>query len=405
MATWQQRLLVLSGRQRLFLKDVLLLSVTAFGGPQAHMALYLERLVAQRNYLTEAELLELHALCQFLPGPTSTQTITAIGYRRGGVWLAFLTLLIWAFPAVSLMTLCGLLVGYYDPGAFSLEVTRFIQPMAIGFVAYAAWKITSKVVNTKAGFVLMLAAAVAAYFYRNPWLLPLIILVGGLTTALKYRRHERQAKTSMRIHWGPLLWFLGIFVLSAVAALATQLLPVRLFENFYRNGALIFGGGQVLVPVLSNEFVAYKQLLSDTEFLSGYGLVQAMPGPVFSFTAYIGVLSMRHDGWGSYLPASGILGGGLAALGIFLPGTLLIFFAIRFWDQLKQYRPVRASLEGINAASSGLVVAAVVLLSEPLVFSGLNISLVLGTLAILLFTKVPAPLLVVGGLAAGFLLP
>jgi chromate transporter len=150
-----------------------------------------------------------------------------------------------------------------------------------------------------------------------------------------------------------------------------EFLPVRLFENFYRNGSLIFGGGQVLTPMLYTEFVQYapKQYLTSEEFLSGYAFVQGLPGPVFSFSSYIGALAMRDYG------IVGEIGGAvMSAAGIFLPGTFLIFFMIRIWEGLKKFRPIRASLEGINAASAGLVAAAAVLLLQPLITrsAGLN---------------------------------
>jgi chromate transporter len=175
---------------------------------------------------------------------------------------------------------------------------------------------------------------------------------------------------------------------------------VLLFENFYRNGSLIFGGGQVLIPLLYTEFVEFKSYLSSEEFLSGFGIVQALPGPVFSFAAYIGALAMRENGilWQ-------VLGGLIAAAGIFLPGTFLIFFVIRFWEQLKKYRMVKASLEGINAASSGLVIAAAFLLFQPLENDAnvINITILIGTFILLMFTKTPAPLIIIGGLIAGLI--
>ena len=128
---------------------------------------------------------------------------------------------------------------------------------------------------------------------------------------------------------------------------------LKIFENFYRNGSLIFGGGQVLIPLLFTEFVEFKQFLTSEEFISGYALVQALPGPTFSFTAYLGALIMREWGTGGE-----ILGGFIAAVGIFLPGTFLIFFVTGFWEDIKKYRVIKASLEGISAVSSGLVIAA-----------------------------------------------
>src|SRR5690606_24852308 len=179
-----------------------------------------------------------------------------------------------------------------------------------------------------------------------------------------------------------------------------EALPIRLFENFYRNGSLIFGGGQVLTPLLYTEFVQYapKRYLTTEEFLSGYAVAQALPGPVFSFSSYIGALSMREYGI-----VGEIVGAFMSALGIFLPGTFLIFFVIRFWDSLKKYRAVRASLEGITAASSGLVAAAAVILFQPLENSFLNFGVTIATFCLMIFTRVPSTLIIAGGLALGLL--
>lgn len=388
-------------RKLIFLRDVLWIALTAFGGPQAHMALYFRILVHKRAYLTEAELIELHALCQILPGPTSTQTITAIGFKRGGASLAFLTLLIWALPAVTLMIAFGLTAGYLKKNGFTLDFTRFIQPMAIGFVCYAAYKIAIKVVRTKTAFFLMLLAAVVSYYIRNPWVFPLILIASGLVSGLKFRQQQKEQKQKFKIEWANFILFLGVSVGSATLGGITRALPIRLFENFYRNGSLIFGGGQVLIPVLLTEFVEFKNYLTEEQFLSGYAMVQAVPGPVFSFSAYVGALALPQNAPFFDNIAGGIFGGLIAAAGIFLPGTFLIFFVIRFWEQLKKYRVVRASLEGINGASSGLVITGALLLAEPLDPSLLNFGLGSLTFILLMFSRVPAPLIIGLGLLLG----
>ncbi|MFP4089137.1 MAG: chromate efflux transporter [Cyclobacteriaceae bacterium] len=386
-------------RYLIFLKDVLLITISAFGGPQAHMTLFLRALVEKRRYLSEGDLMELYALCQILPGPTSTQTITAIGYKIGGVRLALLTLLVWVIPAVSLMTLIAITLSNFQEKELSLAFTRFIQPMAVGFVTYAAYTISRKVVNTKTGFVIMLLAAFISYFIRKPFIYPLLLFLAGFTTSVKWKRHSREQKDKMYIKWGNLLLWIGILIFAAITAGVTKLTPVRLFENFYRNGSLIFGGGQVLIPLLYTEFVDFKKYLTSEEFLSGFAIVQAVPGPTFSFSAYIGSLAMREHGIGGE-----ILGAVAASLGVFLPGTLLIFFMIRFWDQLKKYRVIKASLEGITAASSGMVIAAAFLLMEPIAMDWLNVFVVVGTFVLLQFTRIPAPLIILGGLVAGILI-
>lgn len=386
-------------RRIIFLKDVLILAVTSFGGPQVHLTMFLDLLVSKRRYITEAELMELTALCQLLPGPTSTQTITALGYKIGGPNLAYLTLLIWCLPAVLAMTAAAIGVFYVEQHNGSLAFTRYIQPMAVGFLVVAGYRIGRKVIHNQTGLVLAVLAALAAYAFRSPFLTPIVILVGGLTTSLTYRKHEKMAHQPMRIQWANFgLWF-GVLAGAAVLGAVTQSLPVRLFENFYRNGSLVFGGGQVLTPILYNEFVAFKQYVSREEFLSGLGLVQAMPGPVFAFASYIGTLAMRAEGLRGQL-----LGSLVATVGIFLPGTFLIFFVYRFWNQLKRHRPVRASLEGINAASTGLTAASAIILFEPMAPHWPFVAVVMGTILLLEFTKLPPYALILGGLGLGIIL-
>ncbi|MEM9831972.1 MAG: chromate efflux transporter [Bacteroidota bacterium] len=383
-------------RYFIFLRDVLILTISAFGGPQAHLTLFLKMMVEKRRYLSEKDLMELHALCQILPGPSSTQTITGIGYRIGGPKLAFLTLLVWMLPAVSLMTTAAIVLSNIQEKELSLEFTRFIQPMAVGFVFYAAYTLSVKVVNTRTGIILMIVATITSFLIRKPFIYPLLLLLAGVITALKYRKHPPEKKEKLSVKWGNLTLWISILVVAAITAGITQAIPVRIFENFYRNGSLIFGGGQVLIPLLYTEFVNFKGYLTSEEFLTGYALVQAIPGPVFSFSAFIGSLAMRDYGIGGE-----VLGAFVASLGIFLPGTFLIFFMLRFWDSLKKYRVIKASLEGIVAASAGMVIAAALLLLEPLELSYLNIGIVVGTALLLQFTKIPAPIIILVGLIGG----
>jgi len=386
-------------RYYIYLRDVLILALSAFGGPQAHMAMLFDLMVDKRGYLTEEELIELNALCQILPGPTSTQTITAIGFKIGGPNLAYLTLLIWITPAVSLMTAAGVLISTLSANNISIEFTKFIQPMAVGFVSYAAYKISTKVVKTYVGIVIMVIAAVLSYFFSSPYIFPVILIAAGGFTALNYKKQPKEEKVKIDIKWANFLLWGGTLLFAAALGGVTDSLPVRLFENFYRNGSLIFGGGQVLIPLLYTEFVEFKDYLTSEQFLSGYAFVQSVPGPVFSFSAYIGAIANNNHG-----VLGGILGGLAAAIGIFLPGTFLIFFIIKIWDGLKKYRVIRASLEGINAASSGMVAAAAILMFQPIEVNTVNIGIVIATMCLLLFTKLPAPFIIIGGLIAGFII-
>lgn len=410
-------------RYYIFLRDVLILALTTFGGPQAHLAHFHKVLVKKRRYITEAELMELNSLCQILPGPASTQTLIAVGFKIGGPNLAYLTLLVWILPAVIFMTAAAITMSSIQEKNWSTEFTRYIQPMAVGFVSYGAYIISLKTVNTRTGIAIMIVSAVTSYYIQTPYIYPILIVGAGLLTALKYRSQPKEEKQRIKVNWANLLLWGGVLIAAAALGGITKALPVKLFENFYRNGSLVFGGGQVLAPLLYTEFVVvppeddskvgalrsqlkakyspkpYHTPISHDEFLSGYAVAQALPGPVFSYSAYIGALSARNYGIGGE-----ILGAVTSAIGIFLPGTFMIFFVIRFWDSLKKYRPVRASLEGITAAAAGLVAASAIILFQPLENTVLNFGVTIATFALLVFTRVPSPVIIVGGLILGFVM-
>lgn len=385
-------------RYYLFLKDTLTLSLTAFGGPQAFLAMLLERMVKQRAYISEEELWELNALCNMLPGPSSTQLISAIGFRVGGPNLAYLALIVWILPATLLMIFAAILISFLQentPGA--LNFARFIQPMAIGFIIFAAQKTIGKMIQTTEAMVLVLISTFISFFYSSPYIFPVLLIAGGLSTSIKYKKQPKLEKdTPLKIEWANFYLWAGTLALAAILGAVTKNQSILLFENFYRNGSLIFGGGQVLVPYLYTEFVDFKHFLSSEEFLTGYAISQGIPGPTFSISSFVGALSMREFGTAGFF-----VGGFIAAAGIFLPGIFLIFFVIRFWDQLKKYRPIRAALEGINAVSCGMLISAAYLLFEPLEANGTNIFFILGTYLLLQFTKIPSPAIIAGGIVLG----
>jgi chromate transporter len=385
-------------RYYFYLKDVLLLSVTAFGGPQAFLSMVLDVMVKKRGYISESDLWELNALCQILPGPTSTQTIAAIGYRIGGPSLAYLSLLVWVLPATILMIAAACLIEFLQQNTVgSLDFAKFIQPMAIGYIIFAAKVTVGKMIKTTEAAVLMMISAFVAFFYNSPFIFPVMLLIGGIITSLNYRKQPvTEEEPRLNVQWSNFILWGGVLLFAAIMGHYTRLLPIRLFENFYRNGSLIFGGGQVLVPYLYTEFVEFKNYLSSEEFLTGYAISQSVPGPTFSISSYIGGLAMREYGIGGI-----VFGGLIATAGIFLPGTFLIFFVIRFWDELKKYRPVRAALEGINAVSCGMLIAAAYLLFEPLESNFFNIVAIIGTFFLLQYSKIPSALIIVLGVIAG----
>jgi chromate transporter len=375
-------------RRLIFLKDVLILACTSFGGPQVHLAMFIDVFVKKRNYLSEAELLELQALCAMLPGPTSTQTITALGYKIGGPNLA---------PAVAIMTAAAFGMTYLR----NRDLIRFIQPMGVAFIIHAGYVLGQKVIKNQAGIILMLVSALFAFYYQSPYVCPIALIVGGTFTSFNYKDYPKQTKHKMVIPWSNFNLFWGFLLFLAILGHFTDYEPIRLFENFYRNGSLTFGGGQVLAPMLYTEFVEFKDLVKKDDFLTGMALSQALPGPVFALTSYLGVLVMKGGTWYEQL-----LGSMVGAAGIFLPGTFLIFFVYRIWGQLKQFRGIRASLDGINATSIGLTLSAAFTFLVPMVqkVDVVGIFTVLVTLAIVQFTKIPTFFIFLGGLILGLII-
>ncbi|WAC15459.1 chromate efflux transporter [Dyadobacter pollutisoli] len=378
--------------------DILLLSLTAFGGPQVHLMMMIERLVRKRRYITEEELLELQALCQVLPGPSSTQTVTAIGLKIGGQPLAYLSLIVWSLPAMILMTTAAIGIHYLERNSISLGFTRFVGPMAVAFLMYGAWAIARKVIHNAQGWSFLIISTMLAYLYPSPYMTPVLIISGGIAASLNFKKHEKMERGPIRILWRPIIFWISVLVAAAIIGKITNSLPVRLFENFYRNGSLVFGGGQVLIPILYNEFVGFKHYLTDQEFLAGMALTQVVPGPVFSIATFVGSISLQSEGI-----VGQIIGGFVATAGIFLPGTFFIFFAYPFWAQLKKYRGIRASLEGIHAASCGLTIAAAISLFQPMMTDWQPLLTVITTLLVLTFAKVPSYLIILAGLLLGLI--
>ncbi len=381
-----------------FLKDVLTCSLGAYGGPEAHMSVFLDQLVVRRRYLTEEELVELIGLCSILPGPTSTQTIVAVGYKTGGPWLALLTMIVWALPVLVVMTALSFLYAFLDARDLSGSILRFVGPMAVGFILVAVWRIGRKVVTDVPTGALMLAGGGLTYFIRAPWIFPAVLLAGGATSVLLAPERDLWNRVRITPPWGYLVAF-SAFALGGLAlAVWTDLHLATLFEHFYRYGYLVFGGGQVVVPVMHSELVEGMRAMTSGEFLTGYGLVQGLPGPMFSFAAYAGGMAAR-DGSAAYQVAGAVIGG----VGIFLPGLLLIYFIYPVWEALKGVRAIKVSLRGINAVAGGLIgVAGVILLQA----GGLHwdhLLVTVATAALLFSRRVPAPLIVVAALAAGLL--
>jgi chromate transporter len=198
--------------------------------------------------------------------------------------------------------------------------------------------------------------------------------------------------------WRYLAIFAGFAVVSIVLTLTWDNIIVHLFESFYRYGYLVFGGGQVVVPVMYSEMVDLRQYMSNQEFLTGYGLVQGLPGPMFSFSAYVGGMAAR-----GYGVLTQILGAAVSGVGIFLPGLLLIYFIFPIWERLRQIRGIKIALKGINAVAGGMIAVAAVIVMQKSGFQLDNLIVSAVTIALLVTRKVPAPVIVLLALVAGFL--
>jgi len=409
-----------------FLKAVFLHSITAFGGPQAHIGMMLKTFVHQRPYVSEQELMEYTAFCQLLPGASSTQTLTLIGYKRGGIILAVITLIIWILPASILMGGLSFLLHYIDKKALNVDIFKFIPPMAVGFLVYAtimAFQISIK--NTVTWIIMVVCSIATFLLFKQPWIFPLLILLGGITTNLSRKRIPQVEQKPRKIKWWN-FWLFGIIFIAAgfFSELAKKndwpnRAPINLFENTYRMGSLVFGGGQVLMPMMYEQFSVRPDAIKNKDpevikvdkedMYTGMGIVRAMPGPVFAIASFTGGMAMQNHGSTQYERGlMQLLGCFIGTVAIFLPSALLVLFFFPIWHNLRKYAAVYRSLEGINAVVVGILVASTfylmkdISLLEVRVGSLINAVVIAGTFTLLQYTKIPPPFIVVACLLLGF---
>ncbi len=411
-----------------FLRAVFFHSITAFGGPQGHFGMMLKTFVHQRKDITEEELLEYNAFCQLLPGASSTQTLTLIGYKRGRLPLAVLTLLIWILPASILMGALSFLLSFIERNNIATDVFKFIQPMAVGFLAFASLRAFTLVVrNRTARLIMVFSMIVTYYFFKTPWIFPIVIVLGGLITSFTGREPGRQQTIPYRpIKWGNLVIFFSIFLISGILSEVSRKQEwenrkaFNLFENQYRFGSIVFGGGDVLIPMMYEQYVVRPTSakiqrqnqnvirMDQEEFLTGAGVVRAIPGPVFSIASFVGGVALKNSG-----DRMQFIGCIIGAIGIFLPSALLVLFFYPVWQNLQRYKGIYRSLKGINAAVVGIMAASTVFLTRDIslidamdgrVLSMLQISVIIITFLMLMFTRIPAPIIALGCLLLGWIL-
>lgn len=397
-----------------YLKSVLLYTFSAFGGPQGHLGMMIKTFVEDRKDITKEELMEYLAFCQLLPGATSTQILTLIGYKRGGVPLAVVTLIIWILPASLIMGSFSFLVHYINTFHVRVDLFSYVQPMAVGFIAFAAYKMYKISVCNTITYVIMVVGAFSTFLlFKTPWVFPILIILGGIVTNFSNKRiPEKNNIKSKKIKWTNIWLFVTIFIILGLlseTARKNQWENRRSFnlsENVYRFGSLVFGGGDVLMPLMYEQYVVREKTKSITkeEFLTGWGLVRAIPGPVFSVSAYTGGMVLRSEGKNKQL-----LGCIIGCIFIFLPSALLVLFFYPIWNNLKRFVVIFRALEGINAVVVGIMWAAFLYLLKDIsvtafnTVSLLNIFVIITTFCLLTFTRIKSPIIVIGCLLLGIL--
>lgn len=330
------------------------LGLTSFGGPIAHLGYFRDELVLRRRWIDDAGYADLMALCQFLPGPASSQLGFTLGLMRGGGLMGGLAA--WAgftLPSALVLMACALGAAGLS-GAGAAGVIHGLKLVAVAVVAQAVWGMARSLApdRPRAGIAL---AALALVVFAGSALGQVAAIAAGALAGLVLCR-EPAAATAPHValavplsrRTGALLLavFLVLLVLPPLLAAATGAQAIALFDAFYRSGALVFGGGHVVLPLLQQEVVATGWVSPET-FLSGYGLAQAVPGPLFTFAAYLGA---------AMGPApSGIAGAAIALAAVFLPGLLLVTGMLPFWDGLRRRAMAQAAMRGANAAVVGLL--------------------------------------------------
>ena len=378
---------------------------TAFGGPAAHVGLFRETFVGGRGWLTHGAFAELLALGQCLPGPTSTQMSFAIGIARGGVAGGVLSGALFQHPGLLMMALAGAgaAEALVNPSRVLRALAAGLSAAGAGLIASAADALARSQATTPTTKVLCLASAAAACYRQTAWLFPALIALGGCATTLEARAREKEAKRrdgeasaaregaigdedaeeAARLGFGTAVgaaliagWVVALVALGIAVSRTDYASNKALhwFEAFWRTGSIIFGGGQVVLPLLLNDVVQYDTTCSSTvnnatscvksespaswvteeQFFAGLAMAQAMPGPLFNLSAYLGAVAARRAG------VNVVVGIMCAWFGLFGPGVILIFAVLPFWGKFRKWRVYRRALPGLNASAVGLVVAAAV---------------------------------------------
>lgn len=328
------------------------LGLTSFGGPIAHLGYFRDELVTRRKWIDEAGYADLVALCQFLPGPASSQVGFALGLMRGGPLGAFAAWAAFTLPSALLLVLFAFGASAFE-GPVGAGLIHGLKVVAVAVVAQAVWGMARNLAPDRERASIALAAALIVIFVAGSVGQVAAILIGGLAGLSLCRTAPGPAAGHLTF---PISKIAGTMSL-VLFALLLLMLPfaagigqgIALFDSFYRAGSLVFGGGHVVLPLLQAE-VVMSGAVSNDAFLSGYGMAQAVPGPLFTFAAYLGAVMG--------LVPNGVIGAIIALVAIFLPGFLLLVGTLPFWDAFRTRPVAQAAMRGANAAVVGILGAA-----------------------------------------------
>lgn len=377
------------------------LGLTSFGGPIAHLGYFRDEFVMQRQWLTERNYADLVALCQFLPGPASSQVGIALGLTRSGYAGALAAWAGFTLPSAFALILFALGMTHYG-NAVPSGVLHGLKVVAVAVVAQAVWGMARNLCPDILRVTIMAAATCVVLLVPSAWGQVGVIVIAAFIGLFLFKPQQVTGHdplpVSLRRSVG-LLWLTLFFVLLAGLPLLTTMFPNQMLSmvtTFYRTGSLVFGGGHVVLPLLQAEVVPSGWVSNDT-FLAGYGAAQAVPGPLFTFGAFLGAsMNQAPSGW---------LGGLVCLIAIFAPSFLLIVGALPFWESLRRNIRMQAALRGINAAVVGLLLAA---LYQPVWTSAIHapqdFGLALVALVALMFWKLPPWLVVLSSGVGGWLL-
>ncbi|MGB3390163.1 MAG: chromate efflux transporter [Pseudaminobacter sp.] len=330
------------------------LGLTSFGGPIAHLGYFRNELVLRRKWIDEQGYADLVALSQFLPGPSSSQVGLALGLVRGGPLGALAAWTAFTLPSAFALVLFALGAGAFE-GAGGSGVIAGLKIVAVAIVAQAVWGMAKTLCPDRERASIALGAVLIVTLLAGPFNQIAAIIAGGAAGLFLCRKHSeaitRHISFPVSRAFGAICLILFLVLLLGLPAMAA-LLPsqgLAVFDSFYRAGSLVFGGGHVVLPLLETEIVG-KGWVSHGEFLAGYGAAQAVPGPLFTFAAYLGTILDT--------PPNGLVGAGIALVAIFLPGFLLLLGVVPFWDGFRKQPNAQALMRGANAAVVGILGAA-----------------------------------------------